>query len=44
MNTLRVSSIAFGMLCGITGVVAGIFLILQGNEPKNKPIMNLQRG
>lgn len=33
MNSLRGSSIAFGMLCGITGVVAGIFLILQGNEP-----------
>lgn len=32
MNALSVSSIAFGMLCGITGVVAGILLILQGNE------------
>ena len=33
MNAIRVTSKAFGMLCGITGVVAGLFLILQGNEP-----------
>jgi hypothetical protein len=32
MNTIRVSSIAFGMLCGITGIVAGVFQIFQGNE------------
>jgi hypothetical protein len=32
MNALRGSSIAFGMLCSITGIVAGVFLILQGNE------------
>ena len=33
MNALRMGSIAFGMLCGITGTVAGIFLILQGDKP-----------
>ena len=33
MNALRVTSIAFGILCGITGVVAGFFLILQRIEP-----------
>lgn len=33
MNALRISSIAFGMLCGITGVLAGVFLFYQGNEP-----------
>jgi hypothetical protein len=32
MNASKASSVTFGMLCGTTGVIAGIFLILKGNE------------
>jgi hypothetical protein len=31
MNTVRVSTTAFGLLCGLTGIIAGIFLIQQGD-------------
>lgn len=31
VNTTRIVVIAFGMLCGLTGIIAGYFEILQGN-------------
>jgi hypothetical protein len=35
MSPIRISSAATGTLCGLTGILAGIFLILRGNEPTN---------
>jgi len=33
MNAVRISSTAFGLLCSLTGIIAGVYLILQGNTP-----------
>jgi len=35
MKGLRLVVAAFGLLCGLTGIIAGIFEILQGNTPTN---------
>lgn len=35
INAVKISVIAFGLLCGITGILAGIFEISQGNQAIN---------
>jgi hypothetical protein len=35
MSPIRISSAAFDTLCGLTGIIAGILIILRGNEPTN---------
>jgi len=35
MKGLRLVVAAFGILCGLTGIIAGIYEILQGNVPTN---------
>ena len=35
MHAVRISSAAFGTLCGLTGIIAGAFLILQGDSSVN---------
>jgi hypothetical protein len=35
MKGLRLVVAAFGILCGLTGIIAGVFEILQGNVPTN---------
>ena len=34
-NALHIVVMAFGVLCGITGIIAGVFEMLQGNIPIN---------
>jgi len=31
INATRISASAFGVFCGLTGIIAGYFEILQGN-------------
>ena len=33
MNAVRVSASAFGVLCSLTGIIAGVFLMQQGDMP-----------
>ena len=35
LQGLRLVVAAFGILCGLTGIIAGIFEVLQGNIPTN---------
>jgi hypothetical protein len=35
MYAVRISTAAFGTLCSLTGILAGVFLIFQGNAPTN---------
>ena len=32
IDAIRIVVIAFGLLCGFTGVIAGVFEMLQGNK------------
>lgn len=40
INAIRYNVIAFGLLCGFTGIIAGFFEILQGNNPINSFIIS----